>query len=116
MFLHVGLVVLVTIFSGAMLGMLLGRLLPEHHLSSDTRAVISLSMAVVGTMSALVLGLLISNASSSFSTRGGEMTKLSADIIRIDRLLRRYGSEADDARAALRRYMVMKLGDVFPEA
>ncbi|MEA2783516.1 MAG: hypothetical protein QOK29_5060 [Rhodospirillaceae bacterium] len=112
---EIGLVVLFIVFSGAVLGMQIGRFLPPHHVSSETKTVVSVSTAVVGTVSALVLGLLISSASSSFSTRNAEVTRLSADIIRIDRLLRQYGPEADLARDALQRYTAMKLDDMFPE-
>src|SRR5437667_7903776 len=96
--LEIGLIILFTIFSGAVLGMLIGAFLPEHHLSGETKSAISVSMAVVGTLTALVLGLLISNASSSFSTRNSEVTRISADMVRMDRLLRRYGPEADGVR------------------
>ena len=109
-----GLAILLVIFSGAMLGMLIGRLLPEDHMSSETRTAISVSMAMVGTMSALVLGLLISSANSAFSTRNGEMTLLSADVIRLDQLLLRYGAEAEAARDALQQYAAMKADDLFP--
>jgi hypothetical protein len=113
--LEIGLIILFTIFSGAVLGMLIGAFLPEHHLSGETKSAISVSMAVVGTLTALVLGLLISNASSSFSTRNSEVTRISADMVRMDRLLRRYGPEADGARKALQRYLAMKFDDLFPE-
>ena len=113
--LEIGLIVLFTTFSGAMLGMRIGAFLPEHHLSSETKSAISVSMAVVGTLTALVLGLLISNASSSFSTRNSEVTRISADLVRLDRLLRRYGPEATGSREALQRYLAMKFDDLFPE-
>ena len=48
-------------------------------------------MAVVGTLSALVLGLLISNANTAFSERNREITVLSANILRLDQALRSYG-------------------------
>jgi hypothetical protein len=58
--------------------------LPKHHLSDETKATVSVSMAVVATFSALVLGLLISNANTSFSALGGEVTTLSAQILRLE--------------------------------
>jgi hypothetical protein len=65
--------------------------LPAHHLADDTKSLVSVSMAVVATISALVLGLLISNANASFSSVDGEVTALSAQILRLDQILRRYG-------------------------
>jgi hypothetical protein len=72
-------------------------------------------MAVVATFSALVLGLLISNANTSFSALGGEVTTLSAQILRLDQLLRRYGPETGSARETLRQYADLKTADLFPD-
>ena len=110
----IGAIIVAILFGSAMLGMLAGRLLPEHHLTSETKNVISVSTAVVGTLSALVVGLLISTAHSSFLTKTQQVTQISADIIRLDRLLRRYGPEAQDIRELLRRYTAAKLQDLFP--
>jgi hypothetical protein len=71
-------------------------------------------MAVVATISALVLGLLIANANASFSAFGGEVTTLSAQILRLDQILRRYGPEAGEARETLRQYAELKTADLFP--
>jgi hypothetical protein len=72
-------------------------------------------MAMVATISALVLGLLISNANNSFSALGGEVTALSAQILRLDRILQRYGGDGDPARSTLRQYASQKATDLFPE-
>ena len=42
-----------------LLGNGLRRLLPEHHLSGDTKDAVKLAMGLVATMSALLLGLLV---------------------------------------------------------
>jgi len=107
--LHVSLVILLVVLCGTILGMVIGRRLPAQHLSSDTKTVISASMAVVGTLSALMLGLLISDSSQAFSARHHEITRVSADFIRLDRLLRRYGPDAAAARSEFRRYARTKL-------
>jgi hypothetical protein len=86
------------VFAGAMVGMLIRRKLPENHLSDETKSVVTLSMGVVGTLTALVLGLLIATAGSTFNTRNQEITVIGAKVIQLDRLLRRYGPEADDVR------------------
>jgi hypothetical protein len=112
--LEIAFVVLLVVFGGAVLGLLIGRRLPPHHMSSETKAVVSVSMAVVGTMSALVIGLLISNASSSFTARNRDLGQLSADIMRLDALLRRYGPEANAIRDVLQRYTTLKFEDLFP--
>jgi hypothetical protein len=113
--LFVGLVVFVVIMAGAFAGLGLSQLLPAHHLSSETQSVVSLSMAVVATVSALVLGLLISNANNSFATYGREVTELSAEMLRLDRLLRHYGPETARARVLLQEYAARKTTELFPD-
>src|SRR5687767_6100030 len=94
----VGIIVFSVILAGALLGWIIRRRLPAHHLNDETKSLVSVSTAVVATVSALVLGLLISNANSSFTSLGGQVTALSAQIIRLDQILRRYGPETDTAR------------------
>jgi hypothetical protein len=111
----IGVLILSTILAGAGLGMLLGRLLPLNHLSDQSKSIITAATAVVGTASALVLGLLISTANGAFSQRSGEVGRIAVDIIRVDRLLLNYGSDADKARQLLARYAEVELDDLFPE-
>jgi len=111
----VGIIIFVTVLGGAFAGWALKQYLPEHNLTDETKSVVSVSMAMVATISALVLGLLISNANSSFSALGGAVTMMSAQILRLDRILSQYGSDADLARQTLRQYAGQKATDLFPE-
>ncbi len=52
------------VFGGALLGMLLRALLPARHLSDESKDLIKLGMGLIGTMTALVLGLLVASAKS----------------------------------------------------
>ena len=70
----VSLITLAFVFGGALLGMCLRITLPKDHLGGDSRDVVKLGMGLVGTMAALVLGLLIASAKSSFDTQGAELT------------------------------------------
>jgi hypothetical protein len=63
----IGLAVLVILFCSAMFGMLVGRILPQDHLTNETKGVITVSTGVIDTLTALVLGQLIGAASSSFN-------------------------------------------------
>ena len=111
----IALIVFVTILAGAFGGWVLRQRPPEHQLAGETKSLVSVSTAVVATASALVLGLLISNANASFSTLGGEVTTLSAEILRLDKLLGRYGPETGLARETLRQYTELKTADLFPD-
>jgi ABC-type amino acid transport system permease subunit len=95
--------------------MLLARRVPGHHLSAETQSAVTVSVAVIGTLSALVLGLMITAANRSFSARTDEVRDLSLQLIRMDRNLRRYGPEAVEARATLRIWANAKVQQLFPE-
>src|SRR4051812_45727042 len=111
----IGLISFAAIFAGALVGLFVRRWLPRHHLSSETQSAITVSVAVLGTLSALVLGLMITAANTSFSARCDEVRELSLQLIRMDRNLRRYGPECAEARENLRTWATAKLQQLFPE-
>src|SRR5437762_1132307 len=111
----IGLISFGAIFGGGLFGLFVRRRLPRHHLSSETQSAVTVSVAVIGTLSALVLGLMITAANSSFTRRSDEVRELSLQVIRTERNLRRYGIEAEDARAKLRAWATVKTQQLFPE-
>jgi hypothetical protein len=90
------------VLGGASLGMLLRVTLPQHHLSDNSKEVVKMGMGFVATMSALVLGLLISSAKSSYDAQSSELNVVSSEIILLDRVLAHYGPEAKEVREMLR--------------
>jgi hypothetical protein len=109
-----GLISFGVIFGGAVGGLVAARRLPAHHFSDETRTAVSLSATVLGTLAALVLGLLISDASDTFTTLSSGVTEISVDLIRMDRMLERYGPDAREARARLQLYADAKAQELFP--
>src|SRR3954471_15954563 len=110
-----GLISFAAIFGGAVIGLFVRRRLPGHHLSGETQSAVTVSVAVIGTLSALVLGLMISAANNSFAARTDQLRELSLQMIRMDRNLRRYGPEGAEARATLRIWADAKIQQLFPE-
>ena len=96
------------------MGVLFRTVLPEEHLSTDTKDVDKLGIALIATMAALVLGLLISSAKGTYDTRGNQLLQVSADIILLDRVLAHYGPEAKDARAVLQRSVAAAIERFWP--
>jgi hypothetical protein len=83
--------------------------LPQHHLNSDSKDAVKIAMALVSTMCALVLGLLIASAKSSYDTQNNELTDMSSKLILLDRVLAHYGPESKEAREELRNTAVSAL-------
>jgi hypothetical protein len=98
--LAISLVAFAFVFSGALLGMY--ATLPEGHAREDVKDVVRLSTGLIGTIAALVLGLLIASAKSSYDARDSQIKQITANIILLDGLLEHYGPDARPLRAALR--------------
>ena len=92
------LIVLACLITAVFLGRTVRGFLPEDHLTADSRDAIKLAMGLVATMSALVLGLLVSSAKGSYDTERNEVIQMAAKVAFLDRVLAVYGPEATEAR------------------
>lgn len=113
--LSIGWIVLACVFGGALLGMALRLILPEHHLSAESKDVIKLGMGLTAMMSALVLALLTNSAKGSYDAQRNEVTQLSANIILLDRVLAHYGPETKEARALVKLSAAGMIDRIWPE-
>jgi hypothetical protein len=113
--LTISLIVFACVFGGGLLGLFLHAALPERHLSADSKTTVTLGVGLIGTMAALVLGLLISSAASSFDTQRNELTEGAAKVVLLDHVLGHYGPDAKEARALLRSTVASVVDRVWPE-
>jgi len=100
----------VVVLAGAYSGALARRWVPPSHQDANTRDVVKLGVGLLGTLAALVLGLVVASAKSSFDTKTTEVQSVAAKILQLDRSLRRLGSEAMPAREALRDQVASRIG------
>jgi hypothetical protein len=107
------LVVFACVFGGALVGMVLRPLLPEDHLSPDSKDMVKIGMGLIGTISALVLGLLVASAKASYDAQKAELTGLTARVAVLDRVLAHYGPEAKPAREVLRTSVLRGLDEIW---
>jgi hypothetical protein len=115
MSLVIGGLVFSCVFGGELLGMFLSSVLPKHHLSTDSKDLIKVSMAMIATLSALVLGLLIASAKSSFDSKDGELRRAAAQTVLLDRTMTAYGPETRKARDQLRQLVTLRIRQIWPE-
>jgi Protein of unknown function (DUF4239) len=111
----VGGIVLACVFGGALLGMAIRAMLPEHHLNAESKDVIKLGMGLIATMSALVLALLTNSAKGSYDTQRNELTQAAANIILLDRVLAHYGPETKEARDLLKTSVAGMIDRLWPD-
>ena len=87
---------------GAVLvGKILRCFLPQAHLSTESKDAMKLAIGLVATMSALVLGLLVSSAKGAYDIERSEVILMASKITLLGRMLDAYGPEAADVRALL---------------
>jgi hypothetical protein len=96
-------IVFCVLFGSALTGMAIRRAMPEHYRNEDTSNIVKTAMGLIGTLSALVLGLVIATAKSSYDDKAGQTRQLTAKIIQLDVLLSEYGPEAAKVRVVLRQ-------------
>lgn len=89
-------------FGSGLAGLWLRSLLPEHHLNNETKDVVKLGVGLVGTMAALVLGLLVASAKGAYDVRRSELTQMAANTILLDRMLAHYGPQTAEIRGILK--------------
>lgn len=90
------------VFGGVLVGFCLQRLVPNHHLSKESQEVVKLGAGMIATLTALVLGLLVSSAKSSFDNMNSGIVQSGAKLILLDRLLAQYGPETKAVREQMR--------------
>ena len=91
------------IFGGGLVGFGLRTRLPDHHLAAESKDLVKLGTGLIGTMAALVLGLMVASAKSAYDAQKAEVIDMSAKIAFLDRILHHYGSETEEVRESLRR-------------
>ena len=107
--LSITLIATLFIFGGALAGLWLQGRLPRHHLDEDSREIVKLGAGVIATITALVLGLLVSSAKTTFDDVNAGIKQGSAKTILLDRLLAQYGPEAQSVREHLKRSVLASL-------
>jgi hypothetical protein len=112
---HLALFSLVSVFGGAALGIFLRAMLPQTHLGAETKDTVKLSMGLVATMTALLLGLLVASAKGSYDAQRSQLIQMSAKLAFLDRVLSNCGPDASEARAVLRMSTERMIARIWPD-
>jgi hypothetical protein len=113
--LAISLIVYVCVMGGALCGIYLNRVLPPEHIKDQTRESVNIAVGVIATLAALVLGLMVTSAKSSFDARAKDIREIAARIVILDRALRDYGQESSGARAQLKTMIEARLKRLWAE-
>jgi Protein of unknown function (DUF4239) len=110
----ISVILFVSLVGAALLGRGVRHYLPEDHLSADSRDSVKLAMGLVATMTALVLGLLVSSAKEGYDTKRSEVIQMAAKVALLNRMLTLYGPEAAEARGDLRAAVADAVWRIWP--
>jgi len=111
----ISLAVVAVVMGGAMLGGYVRQRLPKHHLEGDTRDIVRAGIGLLATLSALVLGLIIASAKSSFDTKTEEVQTAAVKLLHLDRSLRQLGAAGENARQELVQMVRMRVDQVWAQ-
>jgi hypothetical protein len=100
---------------GAALGAIFVRSrLPTHHVEGDSKDLVKLVLGLIATITALVLGLLISSAHSAYDAQEAELQQLGVHLYQIDRILAHFGPDAVKQRDLLHRIVAADIARIWP--
>lgn len=111
--LAISLITLLCLTAGFLLGLGLQQPLPDHHLSKESHDTVKLGTGIVATMSALILGLLVSSSKNSFDTLNIAIAENGARIIQLDHLLAEYGPETRASRDHLKNSVAQRVAKIW---
>jgi hypothetical protein len=111
--LTIGLIVFATIFASGLVGLIVQRAL-LNRLGSGEKEVARLVTGLMTTMAAIVLGMLVSSAKSSYDARVNEVAAISSQVVTIDQLLARYGNETGEIRSQFRQVVEDGMRRIWP--
>ncbi len=101
-------------FGSALLGAYVHKRLPAPHLSKESQDVVRLAMGLITTMTAVLLGFVTTAARSTFDAHDTAIRNSAVNILTLDRLLARYGSETTPTRDLLRSIVVFQVETTWP--
>lgn len=104
----------VLVLIGLSVAILLGHKFPGDKLTAETRDTIKLAIGLIGTMTALLLGLLVSSAKGTYDAERTQVIQMTAKVAYLNRLLSLYGPDAMDVRKAFHSALEDAIRRIWP--
>src|SRR5262245_3774289 len=111
----VGLIVFTCTFAGALLGMWVHTTVPGQRLDAESKDAVMVGIGLIATMTALVLGLVTASAKTSFDEMDSAVKRSAMQVLALDRVLARYGSETGEIRKGLRDLVGARIDMIWPQ-
>jgi hypothetical protein len=108
-------IIFALMLSGMALGSYLRLVLPDEHTQAESKDILMTSAATMGTLIALIIGLLVTSAKSTYDETNASITQGGAKIITLDYYLSHYGPEAKELRVLLRQATADAIERIWPD-
>jgi hypothetical protein len=102
-------------FGFALAAMYLRSTLPAPHMSKETQDMVRLGMGLVGTMTALLLGLVTASARATFDAQDALFRTGAVSVLTLDRHLARFGDETMPTRELIKDVIAYRVQTTWPE-
>ena len=89
--------------------------LPERHRAHDSLELVQLTINLLVTFTAIVLGLLTTSVKAGFDSAYDARGTYAADLAQTDECLRQYGPETRPIREQLRSYVAAVIASTWPD-
>jgi hypothetical protein len=100
--------------ASAAAGFLASSRLPERHRSRDTIELMQLTITLLVTFTAIVLGLMTTSVKTGYDAAYNARGAYAGQLAELDRCLHNYGPETEPLRAALRGYVAAVIASTWP--
>ncbi len=96
-------------------GYVVKTLLPERHRSRDSLEIVQLTISLLVTFTAIVLGLLTNSVKNGFDAAYSERGAYAASLVQLDHCLRDYGPETAAMQEQLQSYTAAVIASTWPD-
>ena len=110
-----GFAVSLLLCGSAGVGLLVRPHLPEHHRTRETVELMQLTIGLLVTFAALVLGLLTASVKQSYDAAARDRQRYALELTLLDQCLRDYGPETGETRANIRSYTAAVIASTWPD-
>ena len=112
--LEISFIIFGCLLTSALFGLFLKSMLPAHHLEVSSKDAIKIGAGLIATLTALVLGLLVSSAKSTYDSMNDQIKQFSATIVVLDHALAQYGEEAEPIREMVKHNLIFAHDKIWP--
>lgn len=108
-------IVFVLLVGSAGIGVYIRPRLPEDHRTRETTELMQVTITLLATFTALVLGLLTASVKQNYDQDYRDRRAYALELGLLDTCLRDYGPQANTARQTLRAYTAAAIASIWPD-